>query len=82
MSLINKILNDYCSYCQMAMKDVCMAYMKNNNLKELPANAEFMKIITCAKDMDKELFAWWWDEYMPKAAGSSKVWNKKIKYFG
>ena len=81
-SEINTILNEHRSNCQTAMKDVCMAYMKNKNLKEMPSDAEFMKIIERSKDVDKDLFAWWWEEYMPKAAGSAKIWNKKLKYYG
>ena len=81
-SEINTILNEHRSYCQTAMKDVCMAYMKDNDLKAMPSPVEFTKIITRTKNVDKKLFAWWWEEYMPKAAGSAKIWNKKVKYFG
>ena len=79
---VNKILNDHRSYCQNAMKDVCIAWMKDHNRKTLSKNEEFMKIITRDPTVDKALFAWWWDVYMAKAAGTSKAWNKKIKYFG
>ena len=79
---VNKILNDHRSYAQNAMKDVCIAWLKDNDKKTLPKNEEFMKIITRDKKVDKDLFCWWWDQYMPRAAGSQRVWNKKIKYFG
>ena len=52
---INKILNDHRSYCQNAMKDVCIAYLKNKNLKALPSNTQFMKILTCDPKCDKDL---------------------------
>ena len=79
---INKILNDHRSYCQNAMKDVCIAYLKDKGLKALPSNAQFTKILTRDPKCDKDLFAWWWDVYMPKAAGTAKTWNKKVRYFG
>ena len=79
---INKMLNDHRSYCQTAMKDVCTKMMKDYKLKELPTNEEFLKIIRRDEDVDMVLFEWWWDEYMPKACGSAKVWNKLTKYFG
>ena len=81
-SLINKILNDHRSSCQHGMKEVCIAWMKQNHRKTLPSNAEFMKIIERDEDVNKELFKWWWDIYMPKAAGSQKIWNDKVKYYG
>jgi len=80
--VVNRMLNDHRSYCQTAMKEVCITWMKDNNKKKLPSNTEFMKILNRDPGVDKKLFAWWWDSYMAKAAGSSKIWNKKNKYFG
>jgi hypothetical protein len=79
---IGKLLNDHRSYCQTSMKDVCMTYMQDKKVRELPPNEEFLKIITHDPTVDMDLFAWWWSKYMPKAAGTAKAWNQKIKYFG
>jgi hypothetical protein len=79
---VNKILNDHHSYCQNAMKDACIAWMKDNKKEKLPSNEEFMKILTRDPGVDKKLFAWWWETYMPKATGNQKIWNEKNKYFG
>jgi hypothetical protein len=64
------------------MKDACIAWMKDNNKEKLPSNKEFMKIITRDPGVNKKLFAWWWETYMPKATGNQKIWNEKNKYFG
>ena len=80
--LINKMLNEHRSYCQTAMKDVCIAYMTDKNVKQLPPQEAFEKILRRDKDLDEELFIWWWTEYMPKAAGSARIWNKTVYYFG
>jgi hypothetical protein len=64
------------------MKDVCIAWMRDNNKTALPSNDKFLKILTRDPKVDKDLFVWYWDQYLPKVAGTSKAWNKKIKYFG
>ena len=79
---INKIVNDHRSYCQTQMKEACLTWMKDNKATALPSNTEFLKILSRDPSVDKDLFAWWWSEYMPKAIGNSKFWNDKIKFFG
>ena len=44
--------------------------------------AEFLKVLTRDPDCDKQLFVWWWDVYIPKAAGSSKIWPHEKRWFG
>ena len=80
--LINKMLNKHRSYCHMAMKDVCIAYMRDKKVKQLPPQEAFEKILRRDKDLDEELFIWWWTKYMPKAARSAHIWNKTVYYFG
>jgi len=79
---VNKLLNDHRSSCQNSMKEVTIAYMTANRLEELPDNEEFLKILRRDKDVNKDLFVWWWDVYLPKAAGSAKVWNHTNKFYG
>ena len=79
---ISKMLNEQRSSCQSAMKDVCLAYMKDKGVDKLPPQDEILKILRRDKDLDKDLFIWWWTEYMPKAAGSARVWTKQLYYFG
>ena len=32
--------------------------------------------------LDRDLFKWYWDKLMPKAAGSAKIWPANVCYFG
>jgi hypothetical protein len=79
---LSKILNDFRSSCQNNLKKVCFSYMKAKKVSKMPKIDEFLKIIARDPDLDKELFIWWWTEFMPKASGSSRLWNKQVYCFG
>ena len=79
---VNGVLNEHRSYCQNQMKTVAIKYLADKELEEMPSEAEFLKIINRDASVDLDLFAWWWDVYMPKATGNNKLWNDCTKYYG
>jgi len=76
------ILNDTRSYTQTGMKNAAFDYMTSNQTYDFPSNEEFLKILRRDQDCNRELFAWWWEDFMPKADASADHWNKETKYFG
>jgi hypothetical protein len=79
---IGKFLNEHRSYCINHMKVAWESYLVDEKKTELPQVEDLLKILRRDPDLDQKLFAWYWVSLMPKAAGSAKIWNEQVKYFG
>ena len=80
--LVAQKFNELRSSVQNAMKEVGIQWMKDHNCNKLPSEAEIMRIINRDPTMNLDLFEWWWDKFIPKAAGDKSIWPPDNRYFG
>ena len=64
------------------MKEVWIGWMEAKKTESLPTPAAIQKTLSRDPSMNKTLFTFWWDKYLPKAIGNNKHWNKEVRYFG
>ncbi len=76
------LLNDHRNNCINQIKNEVFKWLKDQEIKQLPPMEEFLKILQRDQDADKDIFAWYWQDLLPKAAGASKIWSSEVKFFG
>ena len=80
--VVYKMLNTLIQTTQSQLGDVAVNWLLTNKRKELPPASEIEKILRRDVDLNKELFDWWWTDYIPKACGAADIWSDQRKYFG
>jgi hypothetical protein len=64
------------------IKNEAIRYMRALEVVDLPPDEEFLKILKRDKDLNEDLFEWYWDKLLPKAHPIATNWNQHKKYFG
>lgn len=79
-----KAINGIRSYVQNRVKGACFDFMNNHN-GQLPTQELLIKIVKRQIDLNDdhevEVFKWYWDNLMAKAAGNMSDWHPDKRHF-
>ena len=72
------LLNEHRNAVNGKIQKVAHRYLTENETEHLPPLDELKKIIVRDEELDRDLFAWWWEEVLPAVVGNSHHWDHKI----